>query len=335
MFRRISTATDYEVMKYKKICIVGPGAMGGMMAVMLERAGFEISALARPKKADAINKRGLTLLFGGETLKTSPKASADPADLGPQDLVIVTLKSNALISVAPLLAPLCKESTPIVTTMNGVPWWFFDHFGGALSGTPLKSVDPDGTLARVIPTQNLIWGVINCSVSELPDGTLEHTNAQHLVMGKADDDLAGVDEVAEVIRAGGYKCVLSDNIRREIWIKLLINVTMNPMSALAMAKVNEMFEEPLVRESIVAVADEARAVADKLGLELGPSRLERMKEAKVKTSMLQDLERGRALELGTIVEAVVEIAELTKVPVPLTKTLLGLMRLRAKTAGLS
>ncbi len=322
-------------MSYRKICIVGPGAIGGMMAVMLDRAGFEVSALARPKKTDAIKQRGLSLLYEGETLTAKPKVSSDPAELGPQDLVIVTLKSNALPLVASQLAPLCKADTPLVMAMNGLPWWFFDGFGGDLSGTPLKSVDPDGALSRLIPTERVVWAVVNNSVSELPDGTLEHTRGMLLTFGRSNDDATGLEQICDVLRPAGYKCVISDNIRQEIWSKLLANVTLNPISALAMANINELFEEPLVRECVMAVAAEARAVADKLGLDSDPGRLERMKDAKVRTSMLQDLERGRPLELGSIVEAVLEIAEHTKVPVPQMRSILGLMRLRAKTAGLS
>ena len=322
-------------MSYHKVCIVGPGAIGGMMAVMLERAGFEVSALARPKKVRAIKDRGINLLFEGETLTAKPKVSSDPAELGPQDLVIVTLKSNAFPSVAPDLAPLCKADTSLVMAMNGVPWWFFDGFGGDLSGTQLKSVDPDGTLARLIPAERVVWAVVNNSVSELTDGTLEHSRGMLLTLGRPTDDPAGLEDIGDVLRSAGYKCVVSQSIRQEIWSKLLANVTLNPISALAMAKIDEVFDEPLVRECVMAVAAEAQAVANKLGLESSPSRIERMKDAKVKTSMLQDLERGRPLELGSIVEAVLEIAEHTKVPVPQMRSILGLMRLWAKTAGLS
>jgi len=320
---------------YRKICIVGPGAIGGMMAIMLERAGFEVSALARPKKAEAINARGITLLSDGNTLRGSPKASSDPVELGPQDLVIVTLKSNAFGSVAPQLAPLCRADTPLVLAMNGLPWWFFDDFGGKLAGTSLKSVDPEGILSRLIPRDQLIWAVINCSVSELPDGTLEHTRGQLLTLGRPSDDPHGLDAVGEVFRSGGYDCVTSENIRQDIWSKLLANVAFNPISALAMAEIYEVFEDPLVYDCVMAVAAEARAVANAFGLKSELGRLERMRDARVKTSMLQDLERGRPLELGSIVEAVVEIAEHTKVPVPQLRAILGLMRLRAKTAGIS
>lgn len=320
---------------YRKVCIVGPGAIGGMMAIMLERAGFEVSALARQKKAESINARGITLLSEGSTLKGAPKASSDPTELGPQDLVVVTLKSNAFASVAPQLAPLCGADTPIVLAMNGLPWWFFDDFGGKLEGTPLKSVDPDGTLSQVIPREQLIWAVINCSVSELPDGTLEHTRGQLLTLGRPSDDPQGVDTVGEVFRSGGYDCVVSKNIRQDIWSKLLANVAFNPITALASAEIYEVFEDPLVFECVMAVAEEAQAVASAFGLKSELGRLERMRDARVKTSMLQDLERGRPLELGSIVEAVVEIAEHTKVPVPQLRSILGLMRLRAKTAGIS
>ncbi|MEQ9449534.1 MAG: 2-dehydropantoate 2-reductase [Rhodospirillaceae bacterium] len=318
---------------FRKICIVGPGAIGGMMAVMLERAGFDVCALARAPKAGAINARGLTLLYGGETLTASLKASDDPMSLGPQDLVIVTLKSNVLAEVAPRIPPLCRPDTPIVMAMNGLPWWFFDGFGGALAGSRLKSLDPDGVLARLIPLEQVIWGVVNCSVSELSDGTLEHTNNNHLALGRPNDDHAGLDGVAEVFQTAGYTCALSDNIRQDIWAKLIVNATVNPVSALAMARIDEIYDEPLVRECVVLAAAEAHAVGKSLGLDAGPVQVERLKGVRVRTSMLQDLERGRPLELGSIVDVVVEIAELTGMPAPRLRALLGLMRLRAKTAG--
>ena len=322
-------------MEYRKVCIVGPGAIGGMMAVMLSRAGVEVTALARKSKADAINAKGINLLFNGEMLNARIQAAADPAALGPQDLLVVTLKSNALPAVAASLPALCKPTTPIVFAMNGVPWWFFDGFGGAAAGSPLKSLDADGSLSRAIPSARVIWGVINNSVHENPDGTLEHTNAQHLALGRPTDDPTGVEEVAEVFRLGGYKTVLSPNIRQDLWIKLMVNITLNPISALTYGTVKDVLEEPLIREGVVAVAAEARAVAEKLGLDTGPDRFDRMKAAPVKTSMLQDLERGRPLELASIVEAVVEIAERVAVPMPQTRMLLGMMRLRSKTAGLA
>jgi len=321
-------------MEYRKVCIVGPGAIGGMMAVMLSRAGVEVSALARKTKSDAINAKGINLLFNGEMLNARIKAAADPAALGPQDLLVVTLKSNALPAVAASLPALCTPTTPIVFAMNGVPWWFFDGFGGAAAGTPLQSLDADGALRRAIPSARVVWGVINNSVHENPDGSLEHTNAQHIALGRPNDDPAGLEEIADVFRPGGYKTVISPNIRKDLWIKLMINITMNPISALTYGTVKDLLEEPLVMEGVRAVAAEAQAVALKLGLDVPPAPLDKMRPAPVKTSMLQDLERGRPLELASIVEAVVEIAARIDVPMPQTRTLLGMMRLRSKTAGL-
>lgn len=326
-------------MEFRNVCIIGPGAIGGMMAVMLARAGFSVSTLGRPAKVAAINDRGLTLLMGGETFKSRPAATVSPADLGTQDLIVVTLKSNALASVTAQLnalarPPISRPGTPIVFAMNGVPWWFFDDFGGPLSGTRIESLDPGGALKRAVPQASIVWGVINCSVHERPDGAIQHTNAQHLILGRPNDDSAGLEELAEAFRLGGYKTVVSSNIRQDIWIKLLVNITVNPVSALTLATIKEMLAEPLVAEGIHAVAAEMRALGLALGLDAGPDRFDRMKEAVVKTSMLQDLERGRPLELESIVDAVVEIGGRCGVRLAQTRMLAGLMRLRARTAGL-
>ena len=326
-------------MAFRNICIVGPGAIGGMMAVMLARAGFTVSTLGRAGKTEAIKARGLTLLLGGETFQARPNATASVDDLGPRDLIVVTLKSNALPSAARQLkalsnSPKFNPATPMVFAMNGVPWWFFDDFGGPLAGTRLKSLDPDGALQAGVPEAAIVWGVINCSVHELPDGSLRHTNAQHLILGRPNDDPAGLDDIAEVFRAANYKTLVSSNIRQDLWIKLLVNVTVNPVSALTLATIKDMLAEPLVAEAIHAVAAEMRALGLALGLDAGPDRFDRMKDAVVKTSMLQDLERGRPLELESIVDAVVEIAERCAVPLPQTRQLAGLLRLRARTAGL-
>jgi len=322
-------------MTYRKVCIVGPGAIGGMMAVMLKRAGVDVSAFARPAKAAAIAKDGLTLETGGARLTANFPVASDADALGPQDLVIVTLKSNAVSAVAPAIAALCGPATPIVFVMNGLPWWFFDGFGGPLAGRALTSLDPGGILRDTIPLHQTLWGVINCSVIERADGVIEHTRNEHLILGRPNDDPTGLDPIGDVFRRGGYEAVISPKIRNDLWAKLVVNVSANPVSALTGATLGQMYADPLVAACVAAIADEARALGERLGLAATANPVDRMKDSPVRTSMLQDFERGRPLELASIVEAVVEIGEAADMPMPQTRAILGMTRLRAALAGVS
>ncbi|MDX2142277.1 MAG: 2-dehydropantoate 2-reductase [Rhodospirillaceae bacterium] len=322
-----------------RVCIVGPGAIGGMMAVHLQRAGYDVSALARPAKAAEIKAKGITLLDGGQTYRGQPKVSADPAELGAHDIVVVTVKSDGLATVVPHLPALSKPDAPWVFVMNGVPWWFFSHFGGAKRGTALNSVDPSGNLARMIPLERVVWGVINCGVSIRPDGVLSHDHSNQLQLGRPDLSRGGLASLAEVFTAAGYNTETTDRIHHAIWTKLLANMTFNPLSALTSATSDLILTDPMVREFTIAVADEGRAVGEALGIPGGPPARERFAAAgrlgKSKTSMLADMERGRPLEIEPIIGAAVEIADLLGVPVPNTKALYGLVRVRAKAAGLA
>lgn len=323
-------------MSIRKICLVGPGAIGGMMAVHMLRAGYDVSTLARPAKAAEIRRKGLTLKDGGQTYVGQPKAASDPRELGPQDLVVVTVKAAGLPWAIEHLAALSTSTTPWVFVMNGVPWWFFDGFGGVLNGKALTTIDPDGSLPRAIPAPRVIWGVINCNVSIEPDGTLNHVHSNHLQLGRPDSLLSGLADVGEVFRAAGYNTDVTAEIRQAIWSKLLVNMTFNPISVLTMATTNLMLGDPLVRELAIKALDEGRAVGATLGLAGGPTGAERFAGAgsggvRAKTSMLADIERGRSLEIGPLVGAVVEIADLVGVSVPFTKAIYGLIRLRTQT----
>lgn len=320
-------------MNYGRICIVGPGAIGGMMAVLMKRSGADVSALARPAKAAAIRANGLTVQLAAETVTARLPAAASAAELGRHDLVIVTLKSNALLSRAAEIAALCRPEAPVVFVMNGLPWWFFDGFGGPLAGRRIEAVDPQGLLQRTFPSARVIWTVINCSVIERADGVIEHTRNQHLALGRPDGSHRGLDDVAAVFRPAGYTCVLSPDVRADIWSKLVVNVSGNPISALTGALLRQMYDDPLVRECAHAVAEEARILGQRLGLPQAPNPTALMAGSPVRTSMLQDLERGRPLELGSIAEAMVEIGAAAGVPLPLTRAVLGLTRLRAACAG--
>jgi 2-dehydropantoate 2-reductase len=325
---------------YRRVCVVGPGAIGGMLAVLLERAGLEVSALARPARARRIAAHGITLLKDGNTVTARPRVASDAAELGPQDLVAITVKSNNLREIAGQLAPLCGRATPLVFLMNGVPWWFFDGFPGPYIGSGLVSVDPDVNLSRTIPIARVVWGMIEIGARELPDGTVKHDAATRIVLGRPDNTTAGLDEIAVPFHAAGYTVELTTRIRESIWLKLQMNAALNPVSALALATGTEMMSDPFVRDVVFAIMEETRAVGRALGFNLGPEQIERLREmgpsvGGFKTSMLQDIERGRPLELDALVAVTVEIAGMTGVDVPFTKAVLGLLRSRAKAMAAS
>src|SRR4051812_40522652 len=243
-----------------------------MIALKLAHAGFTVSALARAPKAEAINARGITLHSGGGVLNAKLKAATTGAALGPHDLVIVALKNNALGAVAAELPALLKPETQIVFAMNGLPWWFFDGFGGALAGTRIAALDPDGRLARLIPTERIVWGVVNFSVHDRGDGAIEHTNARQLVIGRPGNGAEGLAAICEVLGRGGFECRASDNIRRDTWAKLAITVGVNLTSALTGAKLYEMVRDSAVHATMAAMIAEMRAVGIKLGIDPARSR---------------------------------------------------------------
>lgn len=323
-------------MAFRNICIVGPGAIGGMIGLLLQRAGLNVCALARPEKAAALKTQGVTLVTEGRTYNERLKASPDPHELGQQDLLLITVKSDGLAWAVPQLPLLSRPATPWVFVMNGVPWWFFQNFGGQHDGARLSTLDPDGALARGVPNDRMIWGVIKCSTSIRPDGVLVHNHSKDVSLGRADGGMKNLDDVAKVFAAAGYETEPTAHIRNAIWSKLLGNMTINPITALTQATVDVALGDPLVREFVVKVTDEGRAVGQALGLEVGPPGNERFpvgrKLSKVGSSMLTDVERGRTLELGPLLGAVIEIADLFGLPVPNTKTLFGLLRARALSA---
>ncbi len=321
-------------MNLQKICIVGPGGIGGTIAARLAEAGYEVSALARPAKARVLNHGGIRLNSLGREIHVRVRAASDPAMLGPQDLVVVATKNNRLEEIAAQLPPLCGPDTPVIFAMNGAPWWFFDGFGGALQGTRLQSLDPDGALARSIPLARVMWGVVYFSATGNPDGTILHNNANGLTLGRPDDDTAGLEPIAAAFGRAGFDAKITDSIRKEIWTKLAVNVAVNPPGALTLATITQMWHEPLLREAMNTVLGEMRAVGQALGIDPGPLSVDKWRDAPVRVSLLQDLEAGRPLELASVVEAAVEIADRAGVPVPFTRAFLGLTRLRGRVAGL-
>ena len=322
-------------MTLSRVCIVGPGAIGGMMAVKLSEAGFDVSALVRSHRVESLNKNGLTLLDGGETLHAVPKAVDQSEDLGPQDLVVITVKEYALKDVAPVLSPLLQSHTQVVQITNGIPWWFFSSFGGDLQGTHLNSVDHDGCVSNYFELSRHIGGVINCGVSIRDDGVLVHDHSNQLYLGRPDNDPRGLEAVADVFRQADYNTDGADNIHQQVMTKLLANVSFNPVSALAMGTLDLLWADKFVAETLLGLMNEGRAVTTALGLDSGPDPESRFNTSRKippsKTSMLQDMEQGKRLELAGILASTIEVANLLDVAVPLTKSMYGLLRVKELT----
>jgi len=322
-----------------KVCIVGAGAIGGWLGVQLAQAGSELSVLARGATLQALRGRGLTLHSSAGSMTAPVRASADARDLGAQDLVVVAVKAPAMAQVADSLAPLLGPSTVVLTAMNGVPWWFFDGFGGRFAGTRLQAVDPDGSIARAIPASNIVGCVVHASCSVDAPGEARHHFGGKLIVGEpSGEKTQRVRQLVAFLQAAGLETVLSDQIQRDIWFKLWGNMTINPVSALTGATSDLILGDDLVRGFVGSVMLEAREIGARLGIPIDQRPQDRhqvtLKLGAFKTSMLQDVEAGKPVELDALVAVVRELGVLTGVATPFTDALLGLARLHARVRGL-
>ena len=322
-----------------KIGIVGAGAIGGLLGVSLAQvSGVEVCVLARGATLDALKTDGWRLVSGGETRTSAVRADAQPEVLGIQDVVIVAVKGQALPSLAPTLAPLIGQDTIVLPAMNGVPWWFCDSLE-ALRGQRLESVDPGGKIAAVIPFRHIIGCVVHASASTSKPGVVDHKMGRGLIIGEpAGGTSARVDGLARVLRAAGFDVTVSANVRQDVWYKLWGNLTMNPVSAITGATIDRLLGDPLVREFCSAAMREAAGLGERIGCVVDQSPEDRhvvtAKLGAFKTSMLQDVEAGRPIELDAIVGAVHEIARRLNVPTPNIDALFGLARLFGRSRGL-
>ena len=329
-----------------KVCIVGLGAIGGLFAGWMgsrlpqrEAGALQLSALARGETLAAVRRHGLRLDTPQGQLQMALRASDDAAELGPQDLVIVAVKGPALAAVAPAVATLCGPRTQVLAAMNGVPWWFFEALPGPCQGLVLESVDAGGVVRSLIPAARVIGCVVHLSASVVAPGVVRHVNGQGLVLGRADTSAGGGDgglqTVATLLSHAGYAVTLSERIQREVWFKLWGNMTMNPISALTGATCDRILDDPLVRAFCSAVMLEAQAIGAAFGIAIDQRPEERhavtRKLGAFKTSMLQDLEAGRPLEIDALLGAVREIGGHVGVATPNVDALFGLVRLMAAT----
>ena len=322
-----------------KACIYGAGAIGGWIGVRLARAGAQVSVIARGATLDALQLHGLRLEANGETETAAVQSSSDPAELGVQDLVVVAVKAPAMADVARAIGPLLGPETVVLTAMNGVPWWFFEGFGGALAGTRLQAVDPDGAIARAIPSKHIAGCVVHASCSLKSPGYVKQHFGNKLIVGEpSGEKTQRVLALAALLEKAGHEVVLSEQIQKDAWYKLWGNMTVNPISAFTGATTDRIIEDDLVREFISRVMLEAREIGGRIGIPIAQLPEDRhqvtRKLGAFKTSMLQDVEAHKPVELDALVTVVKELGALLQVPTPFTDTLLGLARLHARVHGL-
>jgi 2-dehydropantoate 2-reductase len=322
-----------------KVCIYGAGAIGGWLGVRLARAGCEVSVVARGDTLAALQAHGLRLQSGDETLAVPVRASADPAELGPQDLVVIAVKAPAMADVARAIGPLLGPDTVVLTAMNGVPWWFFEGFGGAHQGTRLKAIDPDGAIGRAIPPRHIVGCVVHASCSLNGPGFVRQHFGNKLIIGEpSGTKTERVQALGALLTRSGFETALSDQIQKDAWYKLWGNMTVNPVSAMTGATADLVLDDELVRGFISSVMLEAREIGARIGIPIDQQPEDRhqvtRKLGAFKPSMLQDVEAGKPVELDALVTVVKELGGLTGVPTPFTDALLGLARLHARVHGL-
>lgn len=326
-----------------KIGVVGLGAVGGLIAARLAAAGHEVSALARGRTLEAVQAHGLRLRMGGHEQRASIRASDDAGSLGAQDLLVIALKGQVLPDIASTLHPLIGANTLIVPAMNGVPWWFLETPALAARLSPaqrrLQSVDPGGRIEATLPTGQVLGCVVHLACSQPEPGVVQHNFGDRLILGEpaggASDRVA---TLAQVLADAGFKAEASPDVRREIWFKLWGNMTTNPVSALTGATADRILDDPLVRNFMLRAMAEAATIGAAIGCPIEQSGEDRLGITRqlgaFKTSMLQDSEAGRALEIDAIVTSVHEIGTRLGIPTPHVDTVLGLVRLMARTRGL-
>ncbi|WP_027285496.1 2-dehydropantoate 2-reductase [Rubritepida flocculans] len=323
-----------------RLCVFGAGAIGGLMAAKLAAAeAAEVTIIARGPHLAAMQAHGLKLRSEGTETVVRPRCVATPEEAGPQDAVIVTLKAVGLPGAAPQIAKLLGPETAIVSAVNGIPWWYFHRIGGAHEGRRVESVDPGGVVSAHLPPERAI-GCIVYPAAEVPEpGVIEHSYGDRFTLGEPSGERTPrVEALSKALMAAGFKAPVRPRIRDEIWVKLWGNLAFNPISALTLNTLDQLTGDPGQREVARNMMLEAQAIAESLGVRFAIDVDKRIAGAAEvgahRTSMLQDLERGRPMEIEALLGVVVEFAELTGLPAPTCRTVLALLRARARAAGL-
>lgn len=318
-----------------RICVAGAGAIGSALAVRLSHAGHQVSMIARGKTLATIQEQGLTLHDLKGVTHAKPAASENAADIGVQDIVFVCTKSQDLTTILPTLTPLIGEKTMVIPTINGVPWWYFYKEGGRFDGQHVKSVDPDNLIPDWVPNEAVIGSVIFITAEMKAPGEIHSITPHFMVLGEPSGEMTDrLSMVKAALEAADIEVRATDRIRDNVWTKIIANISSNPLSILTYATLEQIYSENglqsvakqvLLEVLLVAAAYGARVPFDpdtfmKMGEEMGP----------FKTSMLQDLERKRPLELAAIGDAVLELAERYHIPVPVTQAIIKLAHFRGQ-----
>ncbi|AMJ46102.1 2-dehydropantoate 2-reductase [Cereibacter sphaeroides] len=323
-----------------RICIFGAGAIGGYMGAKLAAAGADVSLVARGPHLAAMQARGLTLIEEGGTRTVPVRAASDPAALGPQDYVIVTLKAHSVPAVVPQLSRLLGAEGTLVSGVNGLPWWYFHRHGGPLEGRRLESVDPGGVQWDGLGPDRVLGCVVYPAAEVVEPGAVRHLEGNRFSLGEPSGEKSDrALRLSEALTAAGLKAPVRPRLRDEIWVKLWGNLSFNPISALTGATLDRLCTDPGTRAVARSMMLEAQAIAERLGVKF-PIDVERRIDGGAavgahRTSMLQDLEAGRPMEIEALVGSVAELGRIVNLPTPTIDTVLAMVRLRAKVADLT
>ena len=320
-----------------KICVVGAGAIGGLLGARLAKAGEEVTLVARGPQLQALSANGLRFIEeDGSEWTVRPKAVGSIRDAGPQDLIILGMKAHQVAAVVDDLSAAYHPDTMVLTAQNGIPYWYFMKHGGPHEGKTLESVDPGGLVVRGIPIDRVIGSVVYPASEMIAPGVLKHIEGNRFSISEIDgSDTERIKKVSETLRNAGFKAPVTSDIRSEIWTKLWGNLSFNPISALTHATLVDICQFPMTRELAAAMMTEAQQVGEALGIAFRVSLEKRIAGAeavgKHKTSMLQDIEMGRAPEIAALVGSIIELGKIAEVPTPHIQAVYALVSLLAKT----
>ncbi len=318
-----------------KFLIAGAGAIGAYVGARMAQAGFDVTLFARGPHLRAMQENGVLVKSADGDFTARPRIVGALEEVGPVDVVFLGVKAHALPQLAPQLKPVLGPDTTVVSTQNGIPWWFFQGFGGEFEGLRLERIDPGGVISAAIEARSVVGSIVYFATEIPSPGVIQHIEGNRITLGEPDGTRSDrIKQIAEALIASGFRCPVTTRIRHEIWVKVLGNASFNPVSALTRATLAQMARDPGVASVIRNIMQEVEAVSHKLGMELPITIDQRIagaeKVGEHKTSMLQDLEAGRPMELEALVGAVVELGERVGLPMTVTRTVYNCTKLLAK-----